>query len=33
MSTRHNPTTCPERYARDGKVHCPHVHDDGKVIL
>lgn len=29
----HNVHTCPERYARDGKVHCPHVTDNGGVII
>lgn len=29
----HDPKTCPQRYARDGKVYCPHTHDDGQVII
>lgn len=29
----HNVHTCPERYARDGRVYCPHVTDNGGVVL
>jgi len=29
----HDPKNCPDRYARDGKVYCPHTEDTGKVVL
>ena len=28
-----NPHTCPDRYVRDGIVYCPHVEDNGQVII